>query len=144
MEETLSLFYPSQLNLTDEEITVYRAHYLEPGESRRPTLDWAREICIDGVPADTHDIIADYGEWLANLLIGAGDPGAIVGGDELDLARTWSNQTEVTVADLHIIKEDSPFEIAVARICCRTLSCLLWSPPACLLWTSATWLPAPL
>ena len=37
--------------LTDEEWEVYREPYLEPGESRRPTLTWPREIPIasDGI-----------------------------------------------------------------------------------------------
>ena len=30
--------------LTEEEMAVYRAPYIEPGESRRPTLTWPREI----------------------------------------------------------------------------------------------------
>ena len=36
--------------LTEEEMSVYRRPYLEPGESRRPTLTWPREIPIDGHP----------------------------------------------------------------------------------------------
>ncbi len=34
--------------LTDEEMAVYRRPYREPGESRRPTLTWPREIPIGG------------------------------------------------------------------------------------------------
>ena len=34
--------------LTEEEMAVYRAPYVEPGESRRPTLTWPREIPIEG------------------------------------------------------------------------------------------------
>jgi haloalkane dehalogenase len=36
---------------------AYRAPYRQPGESRRPTLSWPREIPIDGEPADVTDIL---------------------------------------------------------------------------------------
>ena len=38
--------------LSDEEMTEYRRPFVEPGESRRPTLTWPREIPIEGDPAD--------------------------------------------------------------------------------------------
>src|SRR5712664_228264 len=38
--------------LTPEEMERYRARYREPGESRRPTLTWPREIPVDGEPSD--------------------------------------------------------------------------------------------
>ena len=53
--------------LTEAEMDHYRAPYLEPGESRRPTLTWPREVPFDGEPADTHDVIAAYAEWLPGL-----------------------------------------------------------------------------
>src|SRR4030095_3915697 len=37
--------------LTEAEMAVYRRPYLEPGESRRPTLTWPRQIPIDGETA---------------------------------------------------------------------------------------------
>ena len=37
--------------LTDAEMTVYCRPYLEPGESRRPTLTWPRQIPIDAALA---------------------------------------------------------------------------------------------
>jgi len=36
--------------LSDEEMDHYRKPYLAPGESRRPTLSWPRNIAIDGEP----------------------------------------------------------------------------------------------
>jgi len=50
--------------LTDAEMKHYRAPYLEPGESRRATLTWPREVPFDGQPSDTYDVIATYAEWL--------------------------------------------------------------------------------
>src|SRR5262249_41003866 len=54
--------------LSDEEMGVYRRPYLEPGESRRPTLTWPREIPIDGVPADVTQIVDGYALWLRTAI----------------------------------------------------------------------------
>ncbi len=104
--------------LSDEEMDVYRRPYLEPGEDRRPTLSWPREIPIDGEPRDVHEIVQRYADWLAStevpkLFINA-DPGAILTGAPREFCRGFSNQAEVTVAGVHFIQEDSPAEIAAA------------------------------
>jgi haloalkane dehalogenase len=104
--------------LTDEEMAEYRRPFLEPGERRRPTLTWPREIPIDGEPADVTGIVRDYGEWLATspvpkLFVNA-EPGAILTGDQRERCRTWPNQREVTVRGSHFIQEDSPDEIGLA------------------------------
>ncbi len=104
--------------LTDEEMAAYRKPFANPGEDRRPTLTWPRQIPIEGEPADVVEAVEAYGEWLANsdvpkLFINA-DPGAILVGRQRELCRTWSNQDEVTVKGLHFIQEDSPDEIGHA------------------------------
>jgi haloalkane dehalogenase len=104
--------------LTDEEMAAYRRPYLEPGESRRPTLTWPREIPVDGEPADIVEIVRRYGEWLRasdvpKLFINA-EPGAILTGRQREFCRTWPNQREVTVKGIHFIQEDSPGEIGRA------------------------------
>lgn len=105
--------------LTQEEHDEYRRPFLEPGESRRPTLTWPREISLDGEPADVTQIMADYGEWLSTselpkLFIDA-SPGAILSdGPSRDFCRGWANQTEVQVPGIHFIQEDSPDEIGQA------------------------------
>ena len=104
--------------LTDEEMTVYRKPFLEPGESRRPTLTWPRQIPFDGDPADVTKIVADYSKWLSQstlpkLFINA-DPGAILIGAQREFCRQWPNQREVTVKGVHFIQEDSPHEIGAA------------------------------
>jgi haloalkane dehalogenase len=43
----------------------YRRPYLNPGEDRRPTLTWPRQIPIEGEPADVAQVVADYADWLA-------------------------------------------------------------------------------
>jgi haloalkane dehalogenase len=104
--------------LSDEEMAVYGRPYGAPGEDRRPTLTWPRQIPIDGTPDDVHDIVSAYGEWLQvsdipKLFINA-EPGAILTGPQREFCRSFPNQTEVTVAGVHFIQEDSPEAITDA------------------------------
>ena len=114
-------------DLTEEEMNVYRRPYLEPGESRRPTLTWPRELPINGEPEDVVSIVDDYSKWLAQsdvpkLFVNA-EPGAILTGSQREFCRTWPNQEEVTVRGVHFVQEDSPHEIgeAVATFVRRTV-----------------------
>lgn len=108
--------------LSDAEMSRYRARFTEPGESRRPTLTWPRQIPIGGDPKDVHDIVDAYSTWLQSsesppkLFINA-DPGIILIGPQREFARRLPRQEEITVKGLHFIQEDSPSEIgeAVAR-----------------------------
>jgi haloalkane dehalogenase len=106
-------------DLTDEEMAVYRAPYLQPGESRRPTLSWPRMIPAEGEPADVVETVERSAAWLAQsqvpkLFVNA-EPGAILArGHARQLVRSWPNQTEVTVSGIHFIQEDSPHEIGTA------------------------------
>ena len=105
-------------DLTEEEMNVYRRPYLEPGESRRPTLTWPRELPINGEPEDVVSIVDDYSKWLAQsdvpkLFVNA-EPGAILTGSQREFCRTWPNQEEVTVRGAHFVQEDSPHEIGEA------------------------------
>lgn len=104
--------------LSDEEMAVYRAPFAEPGESRRPTLTWPREIPLAGEPPDMVETVDAYGRWLSRsavpkLFINA-EPGTILVGRQRDFARSWPNQREVTVKGSHFIQEDSPHEIGAA------------------------------
>ncbi len=104
--------------LTDEEMVAYRKPFESPGEDRRPTLIWPRQIPIEGQPSDVVQVVEEYGAWLAKsdvpkLFINA-DPGAILVGRQREFCRTWPNQTEVTVEGLHFIQEDSADEIGQA------------------------------
>jgi haloalkane dehalogenase len=101
--------------LGEEEMTAYRAPYLESGESRRPTLTWPREIPIDGEPAEVVEAVQAYADWLGRspvpkLFINA-EPGSILTGSQREFCRAWPNQTEATVAGSHFLQEDSPDEI---------------------------------
>lgn len=104
--------------LSDEDMAVYRAPYLESGESRRPTLTWPREIPIDGEPEFMVDVVSASETWLSGpqvpkLFVNA-DPGSIVGDRVRELVRSWPNLSEVTVPGLHFIQEDSGPEIGRA------------------------------
>jgi haloalkane dehalogenase len=101
--------------LRPEEMERYRARYREPGESRRPTLTWPREIPLDGEPADVSRLVQAYADWLAasslpKLFVNA-DPGSILTGPQREFCRAWPSQREVTVRGSHFIQEDSPDEI---------------------------------
>lgn len=105
-------------DLSEEEMAVYRRPFLEPGEDRRPTLTWPRQIPIDGEPADVVSVAQAYADWLSTsdipkLFINA-EPGALITGRTREFCRTWPNQSEVTVAGSHFIQEDSPDEIGLA------------------------------
>ncbi|MFE4831240.1 haloalkane dehalogenase [Streptomyces sp. NPDC056672] len=104
--------------LAEDEMATYRAPYLTPGESRRPTLSWPRQLPIDGEPAEVVRTVEDYGRWLSasgvpKLFINA-DPGAILTGRQREFCRTWPHQTEVTVPGRHFVQEDSPDLIGAA------------------------------
>lgn len=104
--------------LTDEEMAVYRGPFSEPGEGRRPTLTWPRQLPIDGEPADVVATVQDYADWLSHsdipkLFVNA-DPGVILVGAQREFCRAWPALEEVTVRGIHFIQEDSPDEIGRA------------------------------
>lgn len=104
--------------LSEAEMDAYRRPFARPGEDRRPTLTWPRQIPIDGEPAEVVKVVQDYSAWLAGsdvpkLFVNA-EPGSILTGRPRELCRAWPNQREVTVRGSHFIQEDSPDEIGRA------------------------------
>jgi haloalkane dehalogenase len=104
--------------LTEAEMEVYRRPFREPGEGRRPTLAWPRQLPIEGEPADVCEIVESYGAWLSEsdvpkLFVNA-EPGAILTGEQREFCLGWPNQHEVTVKGVHFVQEDSPDEIGQA------------------------------
>ncbi len=104
--------------LSEEEMEVYRRPFLSPGEDRRPTLSWPRQIPLDGEPPDVTRIAGDYSDWMAGNMIPKlfvnAEPGALLTGAIREYCRSWPNQQEVTVRGSHFIQEDSPGEITRA------------------------------
>ena len=104
--------------LDTAEMAEYRRPFAAPGEDRRPTLSWPREIPIEGQPPDVVARVQAYADWLAasevpKLFVNA-EPGSILTGRQREFCRGWPNQTEVTVRGTHFIQEDSPAEIGQA------------------------------
>jgi len=104
--------------LSEEEMAEYRRPFAEPGEGRRPTLSWPRQIPIAGAPAEVVRMVEAYAHWLSGsalpkLFLNA-EPGSILVGRQREFCRRWRNQTEVTVKGLHFVQEDSPSEIGEA------------------------------
>ena len=104
-------------DLTDEEMNHYRAPFAER-DDRQPTLNWPRQIPIEGEPAHMVALVEEYGAFLSGsdipkLFINA-EPGSILIGPQREFCRSWPNQTEVTVPGLHFVQEDSPAEIGQA------------------------------
>ena len=104
--------------LSDEEMNHYRRPFAQPGEDRRPTLSWPRNIPIDGEPAEVVALVHEYRGWLEEsdvpkLFVNA-EPGAILTGRIREYVRSWPNQAEITVPGVHFIQEDSPHEIGSA------------------------------
>ena len=96
----------------------YRRPFANPGEDRRATLSWPRQIPIAGAPAEVVAIVEAYGRWLSassipKLFLNA-EPGSILVGRQREFCRRWPNQTEVTIQGLHFVQEDSPHEIGAA------------------------------
>ena len=105
--------------LSDQEMAEYRRPFMQPGEGRRPTLTFPREIPIEGDPADVTAAVDAYAAWLKTsnlpkLFIRAEPGGILAEGKVLDAARGLPAQTEVTVKGVHFVQEDSPDEIGSA------------------------------
>ena len=104
-------------DLTDEEMNHYRAPF-QDHDDRQPTLNWPRQIPIEGEPPHMVSLVDEYATFLSESNIPKlfinGDPGSILIGPQREFCRTWPNQTEVTVAGLHFVQEDSPSEIGRA------------------------------
>src|SRR4030095_2374564 len=95
--------------LSEEEWAEYMRPWRRPGEDRRPTLAWPRQIPIDGEPADVHAPIEACAEFLRTteipkLFIDV-QPGLAMRDEERAFARTFPNQNEVTVRGLHYAQE---------------------------------------
>lgn len=104
--------------IDEETMNEVRRPYAEPGESRRATLTWPRQIPIEGEPADVAELMGVLSDWMQTndvpkLFINV-DPGQIVFERDLEILRSWSHTTEVSVRGKHHPQEDSPHEIGRA------------------------------
>ncbi len=103
---------------SEDEKAEYIRPFKNPGEDRRPTLTWPRQIPVNGSPQAVIDEVTKNGEFHKNsdipkLFINA-DPGSILVGDQREFVRSWKNLQETTVKGNHFIQEHSPKEIGDA------------------------------
>jgi len=105
--------------LSRQELNAYRAPF-STRESRRPTLQWPREIPIGGEPGDVAAEISANGEWfyqaeLPKLFFFA-DPGALIPPEAANyIAENASNIQVVALGQAtHFVQEDHPHVIGRA------------------------------
>jgi haloalkane dehalogenase len=103
--------------MSEESRNEYLRPFVNPGEDRRPTLTFPRNIPLNEEPLDTHNEIkmnADFHSTsnIPKLFINA-DPGFLLVGTQRDEVRSWINTKEVTVKGNHFIQEDSPEDITI-------------------------------
>ncbi len=104
--------------LSETEKAVYRYATNRPGGTKLPGIIMPNDIPFDGEPAENHELVAFYSDWLKNsevpkLFVNA-DEGHGLAGAARDFARTFKNQTEVTVHARHYLQEDAPDEVGAA------------------------------
>ncbi len=105
--------------LSEEVMAEYRRPFPTP-KSRKPVLQWPREIPIGGEPASVHKIVAANSEFVLSSDIPKlaiyGTPGAMMGKQVIDfVAERATNLETVDVgAAGHFIQEDQPDAIGRA------------------------------
>ena len=107
--------------LSEADKAVYHSPYTTR-ESRRPLLQWTREIPIDGEPADAAATVERYGEWLSashdtpKLMLTVDTPSPLAGPEIIAWARASVAALEVVNVGPagHHAPEDAPHEIGAA------------------------------
>ena len=112
------LLNDSANGFSEEEKVEYIRPFKNPGEDRRPTLTWPRQIPIEGEPSEVVEEVSKNAKFhqdsaIPKLFINA-EPGSILIGDQREFVRTWPNTKEITVKGYHFIQEHSPNEIGEA------------------------------
>lgn len=102
--------------LTEEEMAAYRKPYKTP-KSRKPTLQWPRQIPIAGEPKDTTEEIAANGKWFLATeipkLFFYAEPGALLKAPAVEyLKANVKNMESISIGPgSHYIQEDNPHGI---------------------------------
>jgi len=102
--------------LSEAEMEAYCRPFRERGAPA--DLGLARELPIEGEPADVVAIVEEYGSWLAasklpKLFISA-EPGSLLIGRARAFCRTWPNQETVSIKGYHFLQEEAPDEYGEA------------------------------
>ncbi len=99
--------------LTDAEQAVYAKPYPTVG-SRKPVLQWPRDVPLDGKPADVHAVVSNYSRWLQQTeipkLFFYATPGGIIDAEDAAWVRkTFPNITSFDLGEgIHFVQEDNP------------------------------------
>jgi haloalkane dehalogenase len=106
-------------SLSPAELAEYRRPYPDP-RSRRPLLQWAREIPVAGDPPDVAALLTSGWAALSGrdipTLLAYATPGAVVGPDVV----RWAADTQPGLATVHLgpgghfLPEERPHELAAA------------------------------
>jgi haloalkane dehalogenase len=118
-----SAFTGGVLNpVSEQDMRAYRAPY-PTRESRRPVLEWARSLPLDGEPSDVTERVEQYGKWLASsgeipklLLTFDSSPTLLIGKQMADwcAANITALETQQCGPAGHHAPEDQPQAIADA------------------------------
>ena len=115
-----SLEHGVKRGLAERDRLEYYAPFPDP-TSRRPMLQWPREIPIDGEPADVANVIQLYDEWLARgpeipVLWLTFEGSGLSTPDMVEWARATMPSLEIVALGRagHHAPEDAPDEIAAA------------------------------
>ncbi|SEL09367.1 haloalkane dehalogenase [Streptacidiphilus jiangxiensis] len=109
--------------LSEERLAPYLAPYAQSRESRRPLLEWARQMPIGGEPAELVARIEAYDAWLAKsedvpklLMTFEGSPTLMISAE----TAAWCAENFAALESVHLgpaghhAPEDKPAEIAAA------------------------------
>lgn len=110
-------------DMSDEDRMEYRRPFPDAA-SRWPTLEWPRQVPINGDPAETNAALQlglDYmaRESVTKLFVRA-DPGRLISLGRENVCRAWPSTSEVVVPGRHYIQEESPDEIGARLATWRT------------------------
>lgn len=106
--------------LAPAELAEIERPYAEPGEGRRPTSDWPREVPFGDERTPTRAAIEAQAAWLAQAELPklhlAAEPGGIdfAGSRRRTLIETWPNTTHTRFFGIHWTPEDNPHAIGQA------------------------------
>ena len=97
---------------------MYRYPVTRPGGTSLPGIIMPNDIPFDGEPAENHTLVKFYSDWLRDsdipkLFVNA-DEGHGLAGAAREFARSFRNQSEVTVHARHYLQEDAPDEVGEA------------------------------
>jgi haloalkane dehalogenase len=106
--------------LSEQEIAEIVRPYADPGEGRRPTVTWPREVPLGEEPTPTHKAIGLHTEWLRTSALPKlhlqGVPGGLDFGRRVETIRSFPNLTQRKVSGWHFTPEDDPHAMGRAIV----------------------------